>query len=594
MEDLNRALHLQPRLQSWLAFPRCLWLSLSLATLLALPGLWTGFFIDDLFHIIILEGGDLPGQAIHLFRFGPGDSEAIRPYMDVGIYPWWTLPEFKANFWRPISCLLARLDHSLFARKAFFYHIHSLLWYLLLISGLGILFKKKMTAFTGGLALLLFAVDDVHWFPVTWIANRNALLAATLALWGFLAHLKWRESARVWGAPLSLLGYGLGLLAGETALSVLAYVATYELLGRKDAWRGKILGLTPMMTMVFLYLFLYKTLDYGAYGSGLYIDPIREPLPYLREAPFRLLSLLGTLLLSVPSDPWAFIPLLRPLLIGSGIAGILLFLWLTKRLRGDIPEEDWSALCWMVPGAFLSLLPLACTFPSNRLLLVPSLGSNAFIASLLVAIWTRKYFGRLQRAVGLSGIYLAITGLLLPMASWPLHSLIVHHFMQKSHTSYLEAEMDDERIESQHVILLVAPEPLTCLYPILVRTFEGYPRPIAWRVLSSAPYSHRLSRPEPNVLELEVVDGVLLGSDFERLTRSSRFPFKKGDHVFLEGMMVTILETRKGYPYHIRFSFEQDLDSSLYHLLKWDKGLHHIEVPAPGDTLFLPRLHPLY
>ena len=79
---------------------------------------------------------------------------------------------------------------------------------------------------TGGVpALFLFAVDESHLFAALWLANRNALVAAVPVLFGLCAHLRWREDGWRWGLPLSLGGYVVGLLGGETALGALAYLA---------------------------------------------------------------------------------------------------------------------------------------------------------------------------------------------------------------------------------------------------------------------------------------------------------------------------------------------------------------------------------
>ena len=83
------------------------------------------------------------------------------------------------------------------------------------------------------LALLVFTLDSSHTWPVAWIANRNALVAAVPALLGLVAHLRWREQGWRPGLPLSMLGLGVGLLGGEAALGVFAYVGAYELVGAR-------------------------------------------------------------------------------------------------------------------------------------------------------------------------------------------------------------------------------------------------------------------------------------------------------------------------------------------------------------------------
>src|SRR5262249_42881788 len=148
---------------------------------------------------------------------GPG---AIHGLVQRGPYPWWTLPELKLAFWRPLSSALETLDHHLFGRNAVGYHVHSVVWYLALVAICGALLRRALQGALGVLALLLFAVDDAHILPAGWIANRNALVAVAPALAGLWAHLEWREAGRAWARPLSLVGLALGLTGGEAALGV--------------------------------------------------------------------------------------------------------------------------------------------------------------------------------------------------------------------------------------------------------------------------------------------------------------------------------------------------------------------------------------
>ena len=78
--------------------------------------------------------------------------------------------------------------------------------------------------------MLLFALDDVHWMVVMWIANRNSLLATMPTLIGLLIHLRAREDQKG-NAWLALPFFALGLSAGETAIGALAYLGAYELFG---------------------------------------------------------------------------------------------------------------------------------------------------------------------------------------------------------------------------------------------------------------------------------------------------------------------------------------------------------------------------
>ena len=87
---------------------------------LALPTLFAGWVGDDYAHIAIMEGlGAFEGREPlwDLFRFFPGD-ERNRELEEVGMMPWWALPELRAAFLRPVSSLTHLVDHRLWPRSA--------------------------------------------------------------------------------------------------------------------------------------------------------------------------------------------------------------------------------------------------------------------------------------------------------------------------------------------------------------------------------------------------------------------------------------------------------------------------------------------
>ena len=100
-----------------------------------------------------------------------------------------------------------------------------------------------------------------------------------------MAHLRWREERWRPGLPLSLLGFAVGLAAGEVALSVLAYLFAYELFAAPGTPKARVRALCPTALILIAYLLHYRLAGYGAAASGLYLDPFRSPLEYLAAAP---------------------------------------------------------------------------------------------------------------------------------------------------------------------------------------------------------------------------------------------------------------------------------------------------------------------
>ncbi|MFP2932877.1 hypothetical protein ACLESO_48570, partial [Pyxidicoccus sp. 3LG] len=311
----------------WLAFPRILWLSLAAALVLSLPLFLAGFVTDDYVYLGILSGRPSPGPLLNtdydLFRYLDGNPETLQQLVAKGVYPWWTLPELRLAFWRPLSSALTVLDHHLFGMSSTGYQAHSILWYLAAVAVAGLLYRRLLPGLAAGLAVLLFALDDAHAVPVGWISARNALVSAVPAMLGLWFHLEWRERGRVWAMPLSIAGLALGLAGGEGALGFFGYLGCYELVGNKGPLRQRLLALVPAVLLGLAYMGAYKWLGYGAFGSEFYVDPARQPGSWLTHALTRVPALLSGLLLSLPADLSLSGPGLQLAMVIAGLVGVV-------------------------------------------------------------------------------------------------------------------------------------------------------------------------------------------------------------------------------------------------------------------------------
>ncbi len=101
----------------------------------------------------------------------------------MGALPWWSAPELKFVFLRPLSTSTHRLDYRLWPDSAILMHLHSLLWLVLLVWAAGRLYRKLLApAWVAGLATILFALDDSHGYPAAWLANCNAIVSSALGV----------------------------------------------------------------------------------------------------------------------------------------------------------------------------------------------------------------------------------------------------------------------------------------------------------------------------------------------------------------------------------------------------------------------------
>lgn len=558
-------------------------------TLVALPTLAFGFFIDDYFLMLTLDGKTPFHTTFDLFQFSPGTPEANAPFQADGAMPWWSLPELKIHFMRPLSCALMALDRFSFGEHAVFYHLHTLLWYLLLCGGVAALYRRALPGYVGALALLLYGIDEGHWLPVGWWCNRNAIVSVAPVIWGIVAHLRWREDHWRPGLPLSLAGLALGLAGGETAIGGLGFLLAYELFGRSGALRGRFAALVPSFVVGIVYLLIYKYMGYGVHGSGVYIDPVGEFGAYLQQAPLRIVLLLGTMFLNVPAEPATLIESTVLPLLGVGLVALAGMVWVLYRAWPSLARDTRRSVLWLAAAGVFSLPPILATFPSGRLLMMPSIAGAALLAVVIQAAWRswRQRGNRLDKALVLLLVFLHI---LVPPLLWAGLTVGVRHLDQRSREVMAWEKVDGQSVDGRAVIVVCAYDPITTVYAKLLRVYLELPVPVSWHTLSAALADHQLTRINEHQLELAVTDGELLANPVEHLIRSAAYPIRPGEHFNVGVFDVEVLECGAHGPKRMRFTFDKPLDDPHYCWLTWRDGRHHVlELPAVGESLALPR-----
>ena len=160
---------------------------LIVAILLYLPFLPSGFFQDDYglrlnFSPAIYEKNNIPAEVmrngpLNLYGFSWDSSARFGIQQDKGSAPSWRASDqIKTNFFRPLSSLTLALDFSLWPDTPLLMHIHSLLWFCLLIVLTYQLYRSVSgSAVVAGTSILLFVMSSVLSGPVGWISNRHAV-----------------------------------------------------------------------------------------------------------------------------------------------------------------------------------------------------------------------------------------------------------------------------------------------------------------------------------------------------------------------------------------------------------------------------------
>lgn len=552
----------------------------ALGLLLALPSLWLGFVLDD---SILLAQIESPGPASHPVNL-------YRSFDDGMTLPWWTDPDWRISFFRPLSSLVIRLDHALFGRWAPGYQLHALLWLLAVILAAGLLYRRLPHPIAS-LALLAYAIDDAHTMTSGVICNQHALLTVLPAVLGLIAHLRWREAGWRAGLPLSLAAFALALGAGETAISAMAYVAAYELFAARGQLHRRLAALAPLGLLAALYLVAHRALDFGATGSDYYLDPTGQPLTFLTSAAGRLPALFGGAVAGFPAGLWA-LPSMRPWQIGLGLAtAAALALWLRARWS-ELAEPVRRDLRWWLPGALGSMLPLVAVPPAERQLLVPMLGFAVLLATLaadLVESWRggrRWLAGGVLTALALMHLGVAPASRLATLAS--IRGL--DRALRDVAGQVEAASTRDGGAPPSHRVLVNAPNAFATLYLPPMLRYQGTPNPFAWSVLTAAPLDHLLHRPDARTLVLEAVGGEMLTDPFERVVRPVASRLRPGDRLPTAAFEVEILATGDAGPTRVAFHFPSPLEDLDVAFLTWDGAIRPFQLPAVGETVRLPHV----
>lgn len=576
------------RIRRLLASPRAPLVAALVAVALFAPTIGAGLFLDDITHRSAFmpetraPGG--PQGDWDLFRFQGPDRGYLRRNLDIGIWPWWVAPSFRLAFFRPLSSLWHALDYKAWPGSPWIMHVESIAVFALMALLVGLFYRRHVKpAWAAGLAALFFAVDDAHSMVVAWVANRNAILAGALGVAALLAHDHGRRGSKR-AAVLAPILFAAGLLSGEVALAAAGYIAAYAAFLDDAKVAERIRSLIPCAAVGLAWLALYKGLGYGAFGGGMYVDPGTEPLAFVRvlllRAPLLLMGQLGL----PPVDMMSMVPQEKLPAISAAFVVVLVALGALfyRVLKADRAARFFAA------GMGLSLVPVAATWPSDRLLLFVGLGAFGLIAVFLGHVAEAQ--GRLYRPAAkvVAVAFIALHGVLAPILL-PIRS----QFLVMSYGRYIDrAESSipsDAALSGDTLVFLNAPDIFAPTYPFAVRLYEG-------RVLPK--YSRHLAIVSKGRAEVKRVDAHTISfaqsegffhEVWSTIFRGPGVPFRVGDVVTVPGMRVEIAEVlADGRPRRALFHFDQPLDSAALRWIRWE-GTRFVAAapPAAGETLVI-------
>jgi hypothetical protein len=551
----------------------------ALGVFLRLPALRLGFYVDDYLHQLALHG-DLPLRPWSLFDFGTADE--WRHVEGVGTFPWWTSPDWKVRFFRPLASLSMGLDHALYGARPAGYHATSLALFAALLFAAHGLYRAlglSRRAALGALALL--AASHVSALPAAWIANRNSLLAVLFTVLAVAAIARHETWGRARAGAAALAACVLAALSKESGVAAFLLVALWLALERRRTDEPGLRRWAARSALAALGLGAVYTAALAAAGFGtrslFYATPRSEPARY--AANLARLATAGLLALVTPfvSDRLTFDPsTTRPAVVAALVVVVPLALWMGRALRGA-PAAGFLAL-WIA----ITLLPQGAAPISDRLLLGPSIASSALLA-LLFADAFRAGRARLVPARLAGGLVVLSAGVLSALLV-PVMIGLLARLSHDERETVLTADVGPRALGRREVFVMQVGDPVVAFTIHTLWGFLSDDRDLRFHVLQIGRRGFAWTREDARTFVLESTGRPFLVEPFERvyLSRPPEPGLTPADG---RPFSVEALEPEGGGVRRLRLRFDDPPDARCRFLVDRGGRLVAIEPPAVGATI---------
>ena len=556
------------RIREVIAHPRVLWVVVLWALILAAPTLGTGLFGDDYPQAEFLTAsreGTTSARWWDMFVFADGvHDEELRAR---GRLPWWTDPELRVAFFRPLTVVTHQLDHRLWPERLWAMHLHSMLWYALACGLAWVVARRLSTSKTAaGVAALVYASAFGHLVPVGWLAHRNALVVTVFALLAILAHDHWRRDGSGWAGVLAPAALSLALLSGEAGIVTVAFLLAYAVTFDSAPWVRRVLALAPSVLVVIGWRVLLVTLGYGVVGSGAYVDPLGDVQGFLAAFPARY----GTLLMLSVSPP--FLPEAPPVLWWAATL-IMLGACLVFVVR--VPNR---AARFGVLSVVLGVVPMTASVPFERLLALTSFGVALVWGELIDGWLLTPAVARRRQA---AAVIVVVVHLMVSPAAFLWRGA----WLGKLHGKAIPDEtwLASDSLERETVVVLHTQNYLGIEYLPYSRRARSLPNPAVFLVLHSGPESPQVTRIDDHTLELSAPRGWPGDPAAEFWRSPSRRPFVVGEQIATDVHVATIEAVdADGRAARVRFRFVAPLEHPSLRWAFWRDGAHRRVHPRSG------------
>ncbi|GEM_PF-2132047 len=571
---------------SWRHIP---FLALLLGIMVSLPTLDSGLFLDDYQQRINL----LSGADGNLFDFFHSNTAATKTQLQNGVLPWWTYPGSKVMFYRPVAQWLMKLDYRLWPDNLPLMHLHSVLWYGVLVLVASLAYRQIMpTHWAAGLAAVLFAVDAAHGSAVAWLANRNALPCLTGALLSLLCYRKRQLHWRIVGCAL----FAFSLACSEAALAITAYFLAYELFLSDRPWNERIVRLLPYSFLAMAWLAFWKYRGFGISGPGFYIDPISDPSLFLTAMIYRFPAyVVGQL--SIPPAEIFNIPeyskysWMHTYAFAYALLVVALLTWLFMPLLRRSRTARFYGL-----GMLIAVIPICGSALISRSLWFVGFGATGLLALFI------EQFRSLPMSPARRRCSAAFASAMMVLHLWISPLLFVGY--AKAGTNVVDGLMDSRYLQLPN-------EGVPGRKVLAISTFS-YVSDITFPMLKDQALSLGAmpTRPIPSIARIRALaegegEFELLRKDADTVVvscaagfnalRPSRYGFTAGDRVVLDDVEIVVRSVSPvGAPTAIEYRFNQGV-LGAYEVIAWQRGRFEPAVlPAIGERVSVKTDEPCF
>ncbi|MFM2420266.1 MAG: hypothetical protein RL385_4989 [Pseudomonadota bacterium] len=580
---------------------RCgrLWLALC-AALLCAPSLSVGLLLDDYFLLSRLRDADGGLRWLGLrdaFAFFPrGEAASLQQQ---GLLGWWVDPQVALSFFRPLSALSHALDFQWLTDAPWLMHAESIALMLALHLSVGQLYARWFGAAPRALALayLLYILSPGHAVVASWLANRNACLAALFGVWALWSFERAAQGkgARYHGA--TCLGLLLSLLSGELGTSTFVLLAAHAWCIDAAPWPVRLRALLAPLLLLASWLVVYRALGFGTAHVQLYLDAVAAPWDFVCALGLRAPQLIFAQLY-LPIASLSLMLSGKASLVASLVCGCAIAPWLPSVL--EVCRHDARAR-FCAAASLGSLLPIAASVPHDRLLLFADIGGAGLIASLVHHLSSMP--SRRARVLRLSvASHLGASLLLGPAYAASLHAQAATADVP------FRALKDEEALANQTLVFVNLP---SCYFAANFDwQLRGSGRPSPQRMLCLAPgiYPLRVARMDAHTLRVRASHGVLQpwgtwrgdsGTEAGPLSavymaqalnlEGDARPLSRGETLRVGHVSVTAHAwTPEGYPSEVHFRFDAPLDSPSLRFVAWQgRALLPFTLPKVGEEVAL-------